>query len=148
MINDYIYTLAASVIDLSFEIYAVLDASQNSGSIISNIINTVSTYLSPSVREMGQDLYMSELKSEIQKIVDTNIKGFVEVMEDKHFGTKAFISKAVDAKAIDRTTKGGYALKGGDEIGRTLQETVEFLESHKNQDIYLKIKAQIENSKK
>jgi hypothetical protein len=68
MINDYIYTLAASVIDLSFEIYAVLDASQNSGSIISNIINTVSTYLSPSVREMGQDLYMSELKSEIQKI--------------------------------------------------------------------------------
>jgi len=88
------------------------------------------------------------LKSEIQKIIDTNIKGFVEIMEDKHFATKAFISKAVDAKAIDRTSKGGYSLKGGDEIGRTLQETVEFLESPKNQDIYLKIKAQIENSKK
>ena len=87
------------------------------------------------------------LQSEVQKIIDTNIKGFVEVMEDKSFGTKAFINKALDAKALDRTVKGGYALKGGDEIGRTLQETVEFLESNKNQDIFLKLKAQIENKK-
>jgi hypothetical protein len=68
MINDYIFTQAATVIDLSFEVYAVLDATQNSGSIISNIINTISTYMSPSNRQMGQDLYMSELKSEIQKL--------------------------------------------------------------------------------
>ncbi len=87
------------------------------------------------------------LQSEVQKIIDTNIKGFVEVMEDKSFGTKAFINKALDAKALDRTVKGGYALKGGDEIGRTLSETVEFLESNKNQDIFLKLKAQIENKK-
>lgn len=87
------------------------------------------------------------LQSEVQKIIDTNIKGFVEVMEDKSFGTKAFINKALDAKALDRTVKGGYALKGGDEIGRTLSETVEFLESNKNQDIFLKLKAQIDNKK-
>jgi len=87
------------------------------------------------------------LQSEIQKILDTNMKGFIEVMEDKSFGTKVFINKALDAKALDRTVKGGYTLKGGDEIGRTLQETVEFLESNKNQDIYLKLKAQIENKK-
>jgi hypothetical protein len=68
-------------------------------------------------------------------------------MEDKSFGTKAFINKALDAKALDRTVKGGYALKGGDEIGRTLSETVEFLESNKNQDIFLKLKAQIDNKK-
>lgn len=87
------------------------------------------------------------LRSEVQKIIDSNIKGFVEVMEDKSFGTKAFINKALDAKALDRTVKGGYALKGGDEIGRTLSETVEFLESNKNQDIFLKLKAQIDNKK-
>jgi hypothetical protein len=87
------------------------------------------------------------LQSEVQKIIDSNIKGFVEVMEDKSFGTKAFINKALDAKALDRTVKGGYALKGGDEIGRTLSETVEFLESNKNQDIFLKLKAQIDNKK-
>ena len=51
------------------------------------------------------------LQSEVQKIIDTNIKGFVEVMEDKSFGTKAFINKALDAKALDRTVKGGYASK-------------------------------------
>ena len=87
------------------------------------------------------------LQSEVQKIIDSNIKEFVEVMEDKSFGTKAFINKALDAKALDRTVKGGYALKGGDEIGRTLSETVEFLESNKNQDIFLKLKAQIDNKK-
>lgn len=87
------------------------------------------------------------LQSEVQKIINSNIKGFVEVMEDKSFGTKAFINKALDAKALDRTVKGGYALKGGDEIGRTLSETVEFLESNKNQDIFLKLKAQIDNKK-
>lgn len=87
------------------------------------------------------------LRSEIQKIIDTNVKGFVEVCEDKSFNSKVFINKALDVKALERTVKGGYALKGGDEIGRTLQETVDFLESNKNQDIYLKLKAQIENKK-
>lgn len=86
------------------------------------------------------------LRAEIQKLIDTKINEFVEVMEDKSFSTKSFIYKALDVRAIERNTKGGFTLKGGDEFARTLSEAVTFLESNKNQDIYLRIQAQIENA--
>jgi hypothetical protein len=126
--------------DLNKKAYKYLGKIEDSVEDMTMVIRLVSNQIVKS-KDLGF------LQSEIQKILDNNIKGFVEVMEDKSFGTKAFINKALDAKALDRTVKGGYALKGGDEIGRTLSETVEFLESNKNQDIFLKLKAQIDNKK-
>jgi hypothetical protein len=88
------------------------------------------------------------LQAEINKLIESDIKQFLAIVEDKSFKTKVFIDKALQIKALDRTANSGYALVGGDEIGRNLQEAVEFLESPRYQDIYLKIKAQIENSRK
>ncbi len=66
MINDYISILTANVIDLGFEISIVLDSAQNSGQIISQVVNVVSTYMDPQIRQLGQNLNLSELKSLIQ----------------------------------------------------------------------------------
>jgi hypothetical protein len=66
MINDYIYVIPANVIDLSFDISVVLDASQNQGVVISNIILKVSDYMSPTNREMGQNVNISEIRRIIQ----------------------------------------------------------------------------------
>jgi hypothetical protein len=66
MMNDYISILSAEVIDLSFDISIVLDSAQNSGQVISDVVDRISTYMSPEVRQLGQNLNLSELKSIVQ----------------------------------------------------------------------------------
>ena len=66
MMNDYILVTNGSVIDLGFEISVVFDNSQNQGSLITSIVNLVTTYMGPSFREMGQNVYISELRRLIQ----------------------------------------------------------------------------------
>jgi hypothetical protein len=66
MINDYISVENASIVDLSLEIFVVLDGSVNQGDIVTRIINLVSLYFSPANRQMGQNVYLSEIRSNIQ----------------------------------------------------------------------------------
>jgi hypothetical protein len=68
MINDYVSVESAQVIDLKFDVYIVLDGSQNQGTTITQIVDIVSNYFSPSIREMGQNIYISEIKKEIQSL--------------------------------------------------------------------------------
>ena len=67
MMNDYIQVTSAEVLDLAFEISVVLDATQNSGQIISEIVNRVSAYMNPQIRELGQNVYLSELRTIVQQ---------------------------------------------------------------------------------
>jgi hypothetical protein len=66
MINDYISVETANVIDLGVTIDVVLDASQNQGAVITKIIDIVTTYFSPLQRQMGQNVYVSEIRRLIQ----------------------------------------------------------------------------------
>jgi hypothetical protein len=66
MINDYVVVTSGKIIDLSFEIFVTLDATQNQGVVISDIITKVSDYMKPSNREMGQNVNVSEIKRIIQ----------------------------------------------------------------------------------
>ena len=66
MINDYISILSAEVIDLSIDIQVVLDSAQNSGQVIADIIDKVSLYFDPQIRQLGQNVYLSELRSIVQ----------------------------------------------------------------------------------
>jgi hypothetical protein len=66
MMNDYISIFSAEVIDLSVDISIVLDSAPNSGQVISSVIDKVSTYFNPQIRQLGQNVYLSELRSQIQ----------------------------------------------------------------------------------
>jgi len=66
MMNDYISIFTAEVIDLSVDVAIVLDSVQNSGQVISEVIDRVSTYFNPQTRQLGQNVYLSELRSLIQ----------------------------------------------------------------------------------
>jgi len=66
MINDYISILTAEVIDLSVDVQIVLDSAQNSGQVITDVVDKISAYFDPQVRELGQNVYLSELRSIIQ----------------------------------------------------------------------------------
>jgi hypothetical protein len=62
MINDYIETEVAEIIDLGFEIDVILDKNVNQTEIISSILSEVSSYLEIDGRDLGEHLYVGELK--------------------------------------------------------------------------------------
>lgn len=66
MMNDYISIFTAEVIDVSVDLSIVLDSAQNSGQIISQVIDLISTYFNPQTRQLGQNVYLSEIRSIIQ----------------------------------------------------------------------------------
>lgn len=68
MINDYVSVESGNVIDLAFDTSVVLDSTQNQGSIITNIISTISEYMLPTNRNMGQNVNISELKRLVQSL--------------------------------------------------------------------------------
>jgi hypothetical protein len=83
MMNDYILVTNGKVIDLAFEVSVVFDNSQNQGSLITTIVNTITTYMNPASREMGQNIYLSEIRRLIQSengvITITDLKVFNRV---------------------------------------------------------------------
>jgi hypothetical protein len=83
MMNDYISIFSAEVIDLSMDISIVLDSAQNSGQVISSVVDKVSAYLNPQTRQLGQNVYLSEIRSLIQNtngvLTVSNIDTFNEV---------------------------------------------------------------------
>lgn len=83
MMNDYISIFSAEVIDLSLDVSIVLDSAQNSGQVITNVIDKISTYFDPQSRQLGQNVYLSELRSIIQNtngvLTVANIDVFNEV---------------------------------------------------------------------
>ena len=66
MINDYISIEAADTIDLSVTVDVVLDNSQNQGAVIAKVIQLVSEFFNPLVRELGQNVNISELRRILQ----------------------------------------------------------------------------------
>jgi hypothetical protein len=83
MINDYIAIETADVVDLSLDVYVVLESTQNQGNIITSIIDKISNYFSPANRELGQNVNISEinriLQSENGVISVTQIDIFNEI---------------------------------------------------------------------
>jgi hypothetical protein len=80
MINDYISIESANPIDLSVDVDVVLDATQNQGAIISKLINIVTTFFSPTNRQLGQNVNVSELRRIIQ-----NENGIVSISDLRFF---------------------------------------------------------------
>jgi hypothetical protein len=66
MLNDYISVETAQVIDLAVEVSIVLDASQNQGAVIGSVINKITDYFNPAIRQLGQNVNVSEINKIIQ----------------------------------------------------------------------------------
>jgi hypothetical protein len=66
MINDYISIDVAKVIDLSFEVYIVLESNVNRGQVITEVINQISNYMAPENRDLGENVNVSDVRRLIQ----------------------------------------------------------------------------------
>jgi len=68
MINDYIEVTTAKVIDLSFELSVVIDATQNQGDVITNVIGGVNGYFTPQRQQLGANVNVSDIRRIIQDV--------------------------------------------------------------------------------
>jgi hypothetical protein len=102
MINDYVQVESAQVIDLEFEYYIVFDSTQNQGQVITQVIDQTATFMSPAVRELGQNVNVSNLRSIIQ-----DIPGVVSVTDLKIYNKVGgqYSSSETSQRYSDPTTK-------------------------------------------
>ena len=102
MMNDYISIQVANVIDLGVNIDVVLDSSQNQGSVISQIINTISDFFDPGNRQMGQNVNISEIRRLIQEQ-----NGVISVSDIKIFNKVGgqYSSSQTSQRYVDSQTR-------------------------------------------
>ena len=102
MINDYISVESANVIDLSTNVDVVLDASQNQGTIVTQIIDIITQYFSPANRQMGENIYISEIRKRIQ-----NLDGVISISDVQFFNKVGgqYSSSQTSQRYIDPTTR-------------------------------------------
>lgn len=68
MINDYIVVSSAKVIDIGVEASVTISAGFTSKDIVNNIITTINNYFIPQNIQLGKDINISEIKSNIQSL--------------------------------------------------------------------------------
>jgi hypothetical protein len=102
MINDYISIESANVIDLAVDLDVVLDASQNQGSIVTQVIDIITQYFSPLNRQMGSDVFVSEIRRQIQ-----NIEGVISISDIAFFNKVGgqYSSSQTSQRYSDASTK-------------------------------------------
>lgn len=89
-------------------------------------------------------------KTEIEGLITQNAQAFIDIVTDGKFNIKTFIEDAVDCKAIVKVGRTGYKFVGqedSEKFANNITEAIEFFETAHNQDLYLKVKAQINNKK-
>lgn len=68
MINDFVEIKPGRIINLSVEVEVHIDKNYNMSDVVSLIINKVQDYFDINKRNMGDDIYVGDLKKEISKI--------------------------------------------------------------------------------
>jgi hypothetical protein len=93
-------------------------------------------------KRAGNDASVDFVESQLDKIVSDNPQDFLTTVEDPTFKMRAFIDDCVSARVLVKNgTK--YVLPGGDVVGYTLEQTIEYLQNPDNQEVYLDLKGKL-----
>ena len=68
MINDYIEIKPGRIINLQFNVDAIVDKNYNKSDVVRTIIDTVKKYMDINSHLMGEEIYIGDLEKEISKI--------------------------------------------------------------------------------
>lgn len=68
MINDFIEIKSGKVINLKFEIDAIVDKSYDKSNVTKTIIETVKNYMDIRKHQMGEDIFIGDIQKELNKI--------------------------------------------------------------------------------
>ena len=93
-------------------------------------------------KRAGDDASVDFVESQLDKIVTDDPKNFLTTVEDPTFKMRAFIDDCISSRVLVKNgTK--YQLPGGDTVGFTLEQTIEYLQNPDNQEVYLDLKGKM-----
>jgi len=97
-------------------------------------------------KRVGDDMSVDFVESQLDKIVTDDPKNFLNTVEDSTFKMRAFIDDCIASRVLVKSgTK--YQLPGGDTVGYTLEQTIEYLQNPDNQEVYLDLKGKMSVAK-
>ena len=97
-------------------------------------------------KRAGDDASVDFVESQLDKIVTDSPQDFINTVEDPTFAMRAFIDDCIASRVLVKNgTK--YQLPGGDVVGYTLEQTIEYLKNPDNQEVYLDLKGKLTISK-
>ena len=102
MINDYISVSSAQVIDLEFDISVVMQSTENQGQVITSIVDSINSYMSPVTNDLGKNVNISDIRRIVQ-----DIAGVSSVSDLKVFNKTGgqYSSSETSQPYSDSTTK-------------------------------------------
>lgn len=93
-------------------------------------------------KRAGDDASVDFVESHLDKIVTETPQDFLTTVEDPTFKMRAFIDDCLSARVLVKSgTK--YVLPGGDVVGYTLEQAIEYLQNPDNQEVYLDLKGKM-----
>jgi len=87
------------------------------------------------------------LKKELGRIIDDDLSTFIAILGDDNYKVKLLIQRSVEVGAL-LLDKHYYRLPGSDHPIGVLQDLINFLGDTKNQEVYMKLSAHIQNKTK
>lgn len=87
------------------------------------------------------------LKAEVLMVLEESTHNFLAIVNHPQYDKRIFIQEATDAGAIKKMGPKRYTLDNGIELG-DLSDAINYLENPENQEVKMRIKTQIELSKK
>lgn len=97
-------------------------------------------------KRVGDDVSVDFVEAQLDKYLTEDPKAFIDTVNDPTFKMRAFIDDCLSARVLVKSgTK--YQLPGGDTVGFTLEQTIEYLQNPDNQEVYLDLKGKLSIAK-
>ena len=94
-------------------------------------------------KSVSRDSSLDLIKAKTGEIVESDPKAFINIIKGTDYKMTIFIKKCVRA-GILKETGGKYVRQGGDVIGYSLGQVIDFLSNPENQEVYIMMKSQLE----
>jgi hypothetical protein len=86
------------------------------------------------------------LKQEVGRIIEEDLKLYLEILNDQDYNTKLLIQKSVEVGAL-RRDRNMYSIPGQEAPIGNVEELLGYLDDPKNQTVRIKLLHQVENTK-
>ena len=116
MVNDYVTIKNGQVINLGFEVELFVDKNIPRGEIITNAINTITSYMDINKWDMGDNIYLSDLVENINNVAGvlnvTDLRIFNKVNENGKYSFNEIAQPYIDETTRQIDLLGRYTLFG------------------------------------
>jgi len=74
--NDYVEIADGVIINLGFQVDILMDKTYNRSEVVTNVVNTISSYLDISIHDMNENIYLGNLIENIN-----NVPGVLNIID-------------------------------------------------------------------